>query len=272
MTDPLLHFKNPPVIETVLGVQFDPIPGLGAAHLGEFWHHLGPEWPQVIDAPALDPQYETFGEETPWGSAFAGIRIEEKLSIRIQYKNEQGDRMIQVQNGRFHFNWLGGKGPQYPRYTTIRPDFDRYWSRFQDYLIEKELGKPSVNQWEITYVNHIPQGKLWASPGDWQRILRIPAPSCVISGLSFERLDGNWHYEIKPQKGRLHLTVQHVKSKAPEQAEVLRVTLTARGPVSSGSDVENSLDDGLSLGRETIVRTFCDLTTETAHKEWGVIE
>jgi hypothetical protein len=33
-------YERPPVVETVLGVQFDPLPDLCNAHLGAFWGTL----------------------------------------------------------------------------------------------------------------------------------------------------------------------------------------------------------------------------------------
>lgn len=46
----LPSFERPPVIETMLGVQFQPLPALRSAHLGAFWKTLGEEWPVVLDA------------------------------------------------------------------------------------------------------------------------------------------------------------------------------------------------------------------------------
>src|SRR5438874_10933045 len=62
----LRSFKRPPVIETVLGVQFDPLPAMTNAHLGLFWELLGAEWPHVTDVMAIEQQFERFGEEQLW--------------------------------------------------------------------------------------------------------------------------------------------------------------------------------------------------------------
>jgi uncharacterized protein (TIGR04255 family) len=51
---------RPPLIELVVGVQFDPMPALTAAYLGLFWRELGAEWPDVSETPALEPQFERF--------------------------------------------------------------------------------------------------------------------------------------------------------------------------------------------------------------------
>lgn len=41
MSAPESEFKNPPLIETVLAVQYAPIKGLSSAHIGIFWGSLG---------------------------------------------------------------------------------------------------------------------------------------------------------------------------------------------------------------------------------------
>ena len=46
--------------------------------------------------------------------------------------------------------------------------------------------------------------------------------------------------------------------------EVLRLTLTARGPI----DESTRLSDGLDLGRRVIVLTFRDITSKEAHAFW----
>lgn len=60
-------YENPPVVETILGMQFDRLPALKNAYLGVFWKTLGQdEWPDVSDAPALEMQFERFTEAAQW--------------------------------------------------------------------------------------------------------------------------------------------------------------------------------------------------------------
>lgn len=124
------------------------------------------------------------------------------------------------------------------------------------------------NQWELTYVNHIPRGELWENPGDWHRILpgllREPASA---SGIRLESTTGEWHYEIKPARGRVHLSVQHVKTLGGPGAEILAFQLLARGEVSDKEG--GSLADGLERGHDEISRLFITLTSPQAHRAWG---
>ncbi len=268
----LPHFERPPVIETVLGVQFDPLPKLGSAHLGAFWKRLGSEWPNVTDAPPITPRFERFDDAGTWGEVGFPLKFTRDLSVRIQIRNAAGNRMIQVQNGRLHYNWLGGDGGEYPRYREVRPGFDRIWEEFQRFLAEEALGETRLNQWEVTYVNQIPKGLLWNSPADWAKLFRSPVTLSVgAAPVMLESFGGEWHYEIRPQRGRLHVLIQHGRLSGPASREVLRLTLTARGPIRGDGNDGLSLDDGLNLGRAVIVRTFKDLTSDKAHACWGLV-
>lgn len=268
----LPSFERPPVIETVMGVQFDPLPGLHNAHLGAFWTKLEPgKWPKVTDAPALEPQFERFDESLAWRGL--KLKLTQDPSARIQIRNASGDRMIQVQNGRFHYNWLGHHGGPYPRYSVVRPEFDVSLELFKRFLKEVEAGELHPNQWETTYVNHIPKGSVWKVLSEWSNVVEFLGEVSASQGsVSLESLSGEWHFEIQPQRGRLHVQLKHVREGSAENGEILRLTLTARGPIASRGSEGLTLDEGLNLGRETIVRTFKEITSKSAHEHWGLCD
>lgn len=116
---PLPDYDNPPVVETVLGVQFDRLPGFKNGHLGAFWKSLdADEWPVVQDVPPLSPQFERFDKSANWAQGIQ-LQLTQDPACRLQIKNKDGDRMIQLQNNRLHFNWLGEGGGRYPRYDRV---------------------------------------------------------------------------------------------------------------------------------------------------------
>jgi uncharacterized protein (TIGR04255 family) len=267
-----IHFQRPPVVETVLGVQFEALPNLRNAHLGAFWKRLGPEWPTTIDCVPLPPQVERFEETEEW--AFPGLQLAfgSAIPIRMQIRNKDESRMVQVQNGRLHYNWLAQPGAEYPRYKKVRPEFDRILGEFQRFLADEKLGEIRFNQWEVVYLNQIPRGTVWNEPGDWAKLFR--SLSLMRSDLTSARLEafaGEWHYEIPPQLGRLHVQVQHGRQATPTGEPVLRLTLTARGPLSSGDKPYGNLDSGLNRGHAVIVQAFQELTSDAAHEYWGLI-
>lgn len=265
--DYLPSFDRPPVVETVLGVQFQPLRGFHNGHLGAFWKKLGPEWPIVTDAPTLEPVYERFGENDAWGSLRPGLKLTSDPAARLQIRNAARDAMIQLQNGRFHYNWLGAGQHEYTRYKNIRPKFDEKLDVLRAFLREEALGELLPDQWEITYVNHMPKGTVWNTPADWPRLLvGLPGTWSDPRAVRLESFGGEWHFEIEPRRGRLHVHLSHVRVPAPDHGEQLRLTLTARGPATN---IE-SMREGLHLGRRAIVLTFKDITSPEAHAYWGL--
>lgn len=265
--DALPSFKQPPVVETVLGVQFEPIRGFTNAHLGAFWQTLGPDWESVADAPSLEQQFEQFGDERTWGPLGLQFKLTSEPSSRLQIRNKLNDRMIQVQNGRFHLNWLGQAGGEYPRYKNVRPEFDKLFSRFCAFVKDQSLCDLRLNQWEVTYVNHIPKGTLWGSPTEWGSVASLLGkPRETLQHCRLESVAGAWHFEIIPRQGRLHVEVRHGRRTTPDNEEVLIINLTARGPLKENTQ---DYDSGLNLGRTVIVQGFAALTSDEAHQSWG---
>jgi uncharacterized protein (TIGR04255 family) len=271
---PLPKFNKPPVVETVLGVQFDPLSEFSSALLGAFWRDLGAGWPKVNDAPLLSDQFEHFADGAPaWAGNRLQLRISQNPNSRIRIWNSDDDRMLQVQQTRFHYNWLGHKKGGYPSYTKVIPEFEKYFAKFRSFLSEQSVKPPKLNQWEVTYVNHIPKGELWRSIGDWEQLFpSFDIPDIRLDGISLEDIRCAWHYEIEPNRGRLHVDVQSAKRESDEESEIIILKLTARGPIVAVPDdvttPDSMLGNGLDLGHEAIVRAFKELTGETAHQHW----
>lgn len=269
---PRPDYDRPPIIETVLGAQFERLPGFKNAHLGAFWRTLdSDEWPTVSDAPPLQPQFERFAESARWAKGLQ-IQLTQDPTSRVQIKNKAGDRMVQVQNGRIHFNWLGDEGGEYPHYEKVRQGFAWVLKRFVEFLAEEKLGDFRPNQWEVTYINHIPKGTVWDTPNDWcffRPLASVPTIENLVQGEGFT---GEWHFVIPEQRGRLHVQWRHALRPDPEQEseEVIRLTMTARGPVEQTEKEAESILDGLDLGREVIVRSFERFMTDEANRHWGL--
>ncbi len=277
---PIPSFRKPPVVETVLGVQFDRIPGFKNAHLGAFWKHLlahpvgvsnGDHWEKVDDVPPIEPVIERFDDDQAWSQFQPALRLTQDASTRLQIRNSSGDAMIQIQNGRLHYNWIGQPGKDYRRYKIVRPLFDAVYDLFKQFLSDNGLSDLHVNQWEVTYVNHILKDTVWTMPSDWPKLfVGLPGMWANPTQVSLESFAGAWHFEIPPKQGRLHVDLKHARSTEPEGSELLRFTLTARGPASDDGSGAMPLSEGLDLGRKVVVDTFCDITSADAHKYWGL--
>ncbi|HZL37369.1 MAG TPA: TIGR04255 family protein [Tepidisphaeraceae bacterium] len=263
-------FGRPPVIETVMGVQFEPIAGFANAHLGLFWARLGgrASWPFAADQPPLDQDFERFGDALEW-MPMNSLRfgVSQTPISRMQLSNAAKDRMVQLQNGRLIYNWLGADGRDYVRYEKIRPDFDSLQREFQEFLADQQLPALIPNQWEITYLNHLPKGTVWHDPADWRHVFSFHAvPQPEVNQSRLESFNGSWAYEIEPHRGRLRMQIQHGRS--DKGTELLVFKLTARGPIREGDGAVDTLGDGISLGHDIIVKAFGELTSSGSQAYW----
>ncbi len=142
MTRPLASYDRPPVVEVVLGVQFEPLRNFTSGHLGWFWKSkLGPEWRKVADA-KLPDRIEPFGASARvWVPDTIRIQIEPSSAPdRLQISNSDRDGTIQIQQTQFLYNWLRQKG-EYPRFNTIRDNFEQPYRQFQEFAAEADLGR-----------------------------------------------------------------------------------------------------------------------------------
>lgn len=262
----LPDFDDPPVVETVLSVQFDPLPSVQAAHLGLLWNEYRSSFPKTEERPPLEPVIEQFPESL---TTRVGLKLQalESMPIpRIWFTNEQEGEMIQVQNDRFIKNWRKpGDGYRYPHYDeTVRPHFDRDFGIFVAFLENNRLGTPRVNQCEVTYVNHILAGDGWTGYGEIDRIFTFWRPPEQSPPGAVEDVRLHSRFVIPGAAGRpigrLHVDVQPgVRTSDHHPMYVMH--LTARGIVGDGVDF-------LDVGREWIVTTFKNLTTESMHRLW----
>src|SRR5262245_31566911 len=257
-------FDNPPVVETVLGVQFARLQGLTSGHLGWFWKaYLDASWEKVVDAYALPDVSENF--ETPVGGI--GIQLGPvPLPQRFQISQPNTGRMIQVQPTRFHYNWNRVDG-DYPHYKSVREEFERHFGAFCRFSQEAGLGTIRQNQWELAYIDSIPRGSLWDTIADWHGVLPgLFARPQAVAGVGLESFGGEWHFEIQPRKGRVHVSAQLARvGEDPEP--VLLLQTTARGPIGEGGAAD--LGEGLELGHQAALDIFLSITSDKAQKAWG---
>jgi uncharacterized protein (TIGR04255 family) len=261
----LPEFENPPVVETVLSVQFESLSAIHTAHLGLLWERFRAQFPKVEERPPLDPVFEQFPENL---RPRLGLHLEafEKPPVpRLWFVTENGNEMIQVQPDRFIKNWRKERNDeQYPRYEAGKNFFERDFNVFQEFLLENHLGTPHVNQCEVTYVNHIVAGGGKRGFGDFSEVFSFwNSPCAGIPGIGE---DSRTHArfiipdaEGKPV-GRLHVDVQPA-IRTSDNRPMYVFQLTARGQVGESFEF-------FDLGRRWIVKSFAALTTARMHEVW----
>ncbi len=264
--DTLPDFSNPPLNEVVLGVQFSTPRGYQQIRAYEVWQLYRDQFPAVEEQPPLPPTFETFG--LPSGPQFSLNFMTGAKHDRFWFLSPSKDELIQFQDDRLLHNWrkVGDMSNEYPR-------FERMVVRFEDELraLDKYvaiLAPPqtlNITQCEISYINHVyidaHERKLDVS--DVFRFAQFTEEKPEDFSANFRRTISD---ASGAPIGRLHCDIQTGTNNVNGQ-RVLILTLTARG--APFLPTISSALDFLKVGREMVVNTFTDLTTDLAHNIWG---
>lgn len=261
----LPKFDAPPVIETVLNAQFEPLSKFTDAHVGLYCSEfLDKSWNELNEAPKLDDLFEKFGDERKWILG-RNMRFVQSGSDRTQIIRSDDLHMIQIQNSRFIKNWRKQQAQDYPSYEKLLPEFKNDFENFEKFVVDKFEQKLVLNQWELVYVNILEKGQLWNDISDMEKI--FPQFRLIGGGINdqrFETFSGDWVSIIGENKGRIYINISHVRVGSTDGDEAIRLQITARGPVGDGV----SLYDGFDIGHRAIVCTFADITSKLCHEYW----
>ncbi|MGI8640407.1 MAG: TIGR04255 family protein [Pyrinomonadaceae bacterium] len=258
MTKGLPKFNNPPVIETVLGVEFKPLQSWQIPHFGLFWNRIRSNYQRFAVQPPLPGQVEKFGNE----QNTLTISLNKSPEARCWFFDDNGNWLLQIQNNRFISNWKRAS-PSYPNYKGFNERFEREWNRFNEFLNTEKLGQLHLLQCEVSYINHIEVNINFDDLGDifpiWGEINKegfLPKPEAV---------GFNTAYVIPENRGRLYVAMQPVVRHSDFKA-VIQLAITAK--VKIASDNNNGMIEALKLAHEWVVCGFTDFTSDKMHEVW----
>ena len=253
-----------------MAVQFAPVPGFTGPMMGVLWSRIRERFPKIQGHPLRDQTVEQFDlpNQPPQLNVVLGFGHPPPL---VWYIDEDDSELIQVQHDRFVFNWRRRDG-DYPRYDHVMKRFLEHFDIVQEFLQNEGLADElALNQWEVTYLNHIRSGSLWMEHGDlsavmpsWKHALSdgfLPKPEDVAIRARY-RINGD---EGEPL-GRLHIVVEP-EFDGQSKESIINLRLTARGALESmmsTSDLVALMD----VGHEWIVRGFACITSPTMHEQW----
>lgn len=266
-TGTLPSYRDPPVIETVIGVEFAPIEGWSVPHFGLFWNQVKDRFGSFEVHSPIASRIEVMDGPGQFPEQRIQLEMMTTPEVRCWFVNGDGSELIQVQHDRLIFNWRKRDGA-YPRYSdSVRPSFVSAWGEFKGFLHSQGLQPPRILQCEITYVSHIPKGDGWEDVSEWSKVLKSIAPppnggilaepeSCNISA----------SYLLPKRQGRLRIDAKLALRKS-DAKEILALNITSRGRPDSSElgDVLKWFD----LGHEWVVQGFTEATTTTMHDLWG---
>ena len=237
--------------------------------MGLLWQRYRESFPKLEVYPALDPRFERSGLALEKGLK---VKFETVPAPRVWFIGSNEAHLVQVQQDRFVFNWRRIEGDDYPRYEHVKASFQEHFRIFQEFLAEEQLGETRLNQWELTYVNHIPAGDGWHRHGELGLVVPLLV-GCTEGEFLPEPEDIALQVRYPIPNGAGAVSRLYVVANPgfdPSGKPVLGLTLTARGGLDQ--DSESSLESRLDVGREWIVRGFAEVTSKTMHQHWGARE
>lgn len=269
-------FKNPPVVETVLGVQFPQVEGFRATHFGLYYESLEGRFPTVTDQPRLEPARERFPRPlllpAPQVQVFPRIKPD-----RVWFTADSGSELIQLQADRFLFNWRRQDNREYPSYGTNSEVFLKEFDLFREFCGKHKLPDPMPEVCEVTYVNHF-------DPEPNETATQLAART--FAGLGWCGTDGflpipesltfNRAYVITSENkaiGRLYaevsIAVRRAEAGEPKEFVLLNLTGRVNHVPSDGFDLRKTLQ----VAHDWVVCGFADVTERKIQdKEWERIE
>lgn len=254
-TGKLPSYEQPPVTEVACSVLFPSLEGLLSPHIGLLWQKFQPEYPFCDDVVPIASRVEIFDDQN----------VEPQLTLsnipplpRVWFINQDETKIIQIQRDRFIHNWRKISGDsEYPRYESLIRSFQECLSKFDDFLAETELGQIQPLQYELTYVNQIPQGQAWLTLEDIGKV--FPDVSWKASHPRFlaqpQSISWATVFELPDKLGRLHTSVKPV---ILNEKSTLLFELTVRGIGNHTS--REVLQNWFDAAHEWIVSAFADLT------------
>jgi uncharacterized protein (TIGR04255 family) len=268
----LPDFANPPIDEVVMSIQFASLARLRGPHVGLFWKTIRSRYPDVTEHPPIQAAFETFG--TPSTQTLPSIQFSlAPPTPRFWFDKGGGPDLLQLQQDRIIHNWRKREKDQiYPRYETVRRQFQSEVAMFSKFLAAEQLGEIRPNQCEVTYINIIefpegsdPQSKLQDITPLWSTQLDADLPGEFENALvQAQFLLSNGH-NAEPI-GRIYVNFQPAVRQS-DLTPVVRLEITARAkpPSETIDDAYKLLDDE----RSAVVRTFAAVTTPKMHHVWG---
>jgi uncharacterized protein (TIGR04255 family) len=270
--NPLPSFRDPPVVEVVLGVAFDPsLAALRTVDIYDFYQsrHRA-HFPDIEEKPPYAPPLERFGAHARMPEIQFQV-FDRPVPPMHWFISSDGSELVQVQRDWFARNWRRRDvASEYPRYPRIRVPFEEDLRALSAFVEERKLGRVAPRQCEITYVNRIYPNEIWQTHGDVSKVMRnwaavkteefSPSPEQVQFAISYVIPDAS------QPVGRLHVVLQPSYEPTSDQP-LFVLTLTARGVVVDGSLAAAMAF--LDTGHEWIVRCFADITSEPMQAVWG---
>lgn len=258
--DPSLpDYADPPLVEAVLGVEFEAIDALGAVAMVTLAQSWAPDLPVIREMPGLPPSAGTAGQPV--------IISGGPIPLRLWAMSNDESLLFQIQNDRLILNWRSTDGTTYPRYSNLRTLFSLRWTQLVEHLEAIREPSPIATYVEATFVNQYSVLNGLDATGGLSFVHALPESMPGSGGSLAFQLRRALVYQEPPAKGRLA-----VEGTPSDDGEQLRLTITAKlQPTVDTSDLAVLLPI-LDRAHDAAVKAFDAATIGQQHAEWQKLE
>ena len=252
---PVIKYENPPIDEIVCGILFDSITGLQSGHLGILWQKFRPDFPGVEDQNLLAPLSKE------------DLSNRGALLPRVWFVHKNENELIQVQFNRFVHNWRKRRpDDEYPGYAAVIENFEKYLSRFREFLAEEKLGNLVASQYELTYIDHILENEGWETLNNLERIFPNFISLKERNALSADIREIDWQmvFGLPKDLGQLQLSIRNAR-RVLDNRHLLRLEFS-----TLSSRPYKPMRYWFDSAHEVILNLFSNLMSdEIQEKFWG---
>ena len=254
-----ISFKNPPIIELICGVQYD-IANYNFILESDFYSQVKQSYPIIEVNQPLGPVFDKFSKVLD-----SDYEPRPPFFKRYFFIDETRSKLIQLQEGRYLFNWrkLEGQETIYPTFRNVYNEFYANWSLlekvFQSHKIEY-----SINQLELTYIDHIPVEEFNPEIAKIDDIFVFFNNTGQLNNIN--SLNIGFSIPINDLFGHINIKLNTAIRKK-DQKGVIVLDSTLRGMM--GNKI-NSIDEWFSKAHDLTINLFVELLTDNAKQKWGI--
>jgi uncharacterized protein (TIGR04255 family) len=255
-----IRFATPPIIELICGIQFtlDPLAGkFDFTVFNDFYAAIKESFPTIEENPPVPLVFDKVHAH------LAELVKQNPFSPRYFFVNEADNKLIQLQAGKFLFNWR--KNPNspadYPEFENVYQECQHNWNIFERILQAHQISY-EINQLELIYIDHIYPDDLGDAYRDASSLFRF-----LGNGELLKDSDGiNVTVGIPQPHLRGHLSCQLSSAlRNDDQKKLFLLHTTVRGLFP---ETHRDLDEWFTNAHQAAIHYFFDSITESAQKAW----
>jgi len=270
----LPEFKNPPIDEVAIGLQFKSVGAVHSQILSLYREEIKTDFPNTEYQPRL-PTTSIVNAQLPFPGMVGAPPIplqttNQEGSDRVWLVARDNSKIVQLQDDRFIVNWRHLSEP-YPRFEFVASLFWTQFDRFRD-AVSACGGVIESQQLELSYFN-------WINADELSQVeairsaegSRVESPNHSlrfdgqISLSNFTMLDGDVPIaRLLVQAAGEGFRIARASNSLQRGSSLNFSYYSALAP---GAD-DKAIDDQLFTARALIVGAFDQLTTTKAHEVW----